>query len=164
MNTFAPQAPVTKRANTIQNAYWNSGTLVNVLVSGSQTEGRYAQLEMTLQPGAEPPMHTHTREDETFYLLEGSIEFTIGQHVFRASPGDYVLMPKNIPHSFKVLTPMARTVLTIAPAGFDQYFCDPRLAQPAESMTLPPIPQGPPPAAVIAAMVQMLDQEFGIRM
>ena len=164
MNTQETLAPVTKRAETLENAYWYGGTLANVLVDGEQTNGRYAQLEMTVQPGTEPPKHTHTREDETFYLLEGSIRFTIGEHVFTAKAGDYVLMPKGIPHSFQVLTETAKAVLTIAPAGFENYFRDPRLSVPAPALTLPPAPQGPPPAEVIQAMVQMLDQEFGVKM
>lgn len=164
MNTQQLLAPVTKRAETLENAYWYGGTLANVLVDGKQTNGRYAQLEMTVQPGSEPPVHTHTREDETFYLLEGSIRFTIGEHVFTAKAGDYVLMPKNIPHCFQVLTETAKAVLTIAPAGFENFFCDPRLSVPAPALILPPAPQGPPPAEVIQAMVQMLDQEFGVKM
>jgi quercetin dioxygenase-like cupin family protein len=164
MNTQFTQEPVTKRANTLKNAYWYAGSLVQVLVDGEQTGGRYAQVELTVQPGTEPPTHTHTREDETFYLLEGSIQFTIGEHVFTAKAGDYVLMPKNIPHSFKVFTPTAKAVMTIAPAGFENYFRHPRLTKPASLLTLPPAPQGPPPAEAIQHMVQILEQEFGVMM
>jgi quercetin dioxygenase-like cupin family protein len=164
MNPQQPQNPVTKRADNLENAYWYGGSLMNVLVDGSKTNGRYAQIEATMQPGTEPPAHTHTREDETFYLLEGAIRFTIGEHVFTAHAGDYVLMPKNIPHSFKILTPTAKAVLTIAPAGFENYFRDPRLAIPAPSLTLPPAPQGPPPAHVIETIGRMLDEEYGVKM
>lgn len=164
MNTQPTRTPVTKPANSLQQAYWYHGCLVNVLVDGSQTDGRYAQLEMTMQPGVEPPLHTHTREDETFYLLEGSVEFTIGQHMFVASPGDYVFMPRHIKHGFRVLTPTVKTILTIAPAGFEQYFIDPRSAQPATSLTLPPLPQGPPSPEAIAGMVTMLHDEFGVQL
>lgn len=161
MDTQTILAPVTKASNTIQNVFWYGGTLVNVLVTGEQTNGRYAQLEMTTQPGTEPPMHTHTREDETVYVLEGTIEYTIGEHVFTARPGDYVLLPKNIPHTFKVLTPVAKTVLTIAPAGFELYFLDPRLARPAPFPVMPPVPKGPPTAEA-RAVLQQMSQEFGV--
>ena len=53
--------------------------------------------------------------------------------------------------------------MTIAPAGFEDYFRGPQ-SIPAPSMTLPPAPQGPPPAEAIQAMVQLLDQEFGVNM
>jgi quercetin dioxygenase-like cupin family protein len=164
MNTQLTLAPVTKRGNTIENAYWYAGTLINVLVDGEQTNGRFAQIEITVRPGSEPPVHTHTREDEAFYLMEGTIRFTIGEHVFTAKKGDYVLMPKGIPHSFQVLTESAKAVLTISPAGFENYFRDPRTAKPAPTLALPPAPQGPPRAETIQAMVQMLDQEFGVKM
>ncbi|GAB3705993.1 hypothetical protein GCM10027592_39060 [Spirosoma flavus] len=154
-------APVTRQANTLQNAYWYGCALVNVLADGEQTDGRYAQLEMTLQPGIEPPTHTHTREDETYYMLDGSVQFTIGDHVFTAKPGDYVLMPKNIPHSFKVLTPTAKVVLTIAPAGFEQFFIHPSLAKPAYMLMLPPAPQGPPSPERITAL-KSVGEELGV--
>jgi quercetin dioxygenase-like cupin family protein len=164
MNTQLTEAPVTKQANTLKNAYWYNGCLINVLVDGAHTNGRYAQLEMVLQPGTEPPTHTHSREDETFYMLEGSIQFTIGEHVFTAKPGDYVVMPKGIPHNFRVLTKTAKTVMTIAPAGFENYFRDPRFAIRASMLTLPPAPQGPPSPEAIQSLVQVLDQEFGVMM
>ncbi|GAB3949127.1 hypothetical protein GCM10028805_24990 [Spirosoma harenae] len=161
MNNQEVLAPVTKQANTLRNAFWYNHALVNVLVSGEQTNGRYAQLEVTLQPGMEPPMHTHSREDETYYLLDGSIQFTIGEHVFTARKGDYVLMPKNIPHTFNVLTPTAKTVLTITPAGFEKFFCHPRLAKPAFYLTLPPAPQGPPSPEFIQALKEV-GEELGV--
>ena len=152
-----------QRGNTLENAYWYAGTLMNVLVDGEQTNGRFAQIEATIRPGSEPPTHTHTREDEAIYVMAGSVRFTIGEHVFTAKPGDYVLMPKNIPHSFQVLTETAKMVLTISPAGFENYFRHPSMAQPAPTLALPPAPQGPPPAEAIQAMVQLLDEEFGVK-
>ncbi len=156
--------PVTKSATSLDKTFWSHGSLVTVLIDGNQTEGRYAQLAMTLQPGCEPPAHTHTREDETFYLLEGSIRFTIGEHVFTANPGDYVCTPKNIQHKFEVLTSVAKIVLTITPAGFENYFQTPGLAEPATSLTLPPVPQGPPPAEAIEALIKLLDEQYAIKM
>ncbi|HLL97290.1 MAG TPA: cupin domain-containing protein [Spirosoma sp.] len=164
MNTQLAKAPEIQRGNTLKNAYWYAGTLVNVLIDGQQTNGRYAQVELTLRPGSEPPVHTHTREDEAFYLLEGSIRFTIGEHVYTAKAGDYVLLPKGIPHSFQILTETAKSVMTISPAGFEDFFRHPMVAKPAPTLALPPAPQGPPPAEAIQAMVQLLDQEFGVRM
>jgi hypothetical protein len=61
MNTQLASAPVMQRGNTLENAYWYAGTLMNVLVDGSQTNGRFAQIEVTTCPGSEPPVHTHTR-------------------------------------------------------------------------------------------------------
>ncbi|MVM33538.1 cupin domain-containing protein [Spirosoma sp. HMF4905] len=161
MNTLVPLAPLTNRANTVENAFWYAGTLMKVLVDGEQTNGRFAQIDVTTRPGAEPPLHTHTREDEAIYLLEGSIRFTIGEHVFIAKAGDYVLMPKGIPHTFQVLTETARTILTISPAGFENFFRHPSQAKPAQMPVLPPAPQGPPSAEAIQ-VAKMLAQEFGI--
>lgn len=164
MNAQLAQDPLTKRGFTLANTYWYAGTLVNVLIDGERTNGRYAQLEITTRPGSEPPPHTHAREDEAFYLLDGSIRFTVGEHVVTAKAGDYVLMPKGIPHAFQVLTETAKVILTITPAGFENYFRDPRVAQPAPTLALPPAPQGPPPAQLIQAMARMLDEEFDVQL
>ncbi|QJW89178.1 cupin domain-containing protein [Spirosoma taeanense] len=160
---FAP-APVVQRANTLKNAHWYAGTLVNVLVDGEQTNGRYAQCDITTRPGCEPPIHTHTREDEAFYLLDGTVRFTVGEHVLTAKTGDYVLLPKGIPHSFQVLSESARIILTVSPAGFENYFRHPLTSKPAPTLALPPAPQGPPPAEAIQTMVKLLEQEFGVIM
>ncbi|WP_223596794.1 cupin domain-containing protein [Neobacillus bataviensis] len=54
--------------------------------------------------GFEPPPHTHLREDETFYVLEGQITYYIDDTVIHATPGTYVYAPKGIEHTFKVNT------------------------------------------------------------
>lgn len=161
MNTLLPLAPVLKRGYTTENLYWYAGTLMNILIDGEQTDGQFAQIEVTTRPGSEPPLHTHTREDEAVFLLEGSIRFTVGDQVFTAKAGDYVLLPKGIPHTFQVLTESARTLLTISPAGFENFFRHPKLAKPAPTLALPPAPQGPSSAEAIQVL-QELAQEFGV--
>jgi mannose-6-phosphate isomerase-like protein (cupin superfamily) len=45
-------------------------------------------------------MHVHAREDETWYVLEGSILFQRGHERVIAGPGTAVLLPRGIPHGF----------------------------------------------------------------
>lgn len=101
MNAQTSPALLTKRANTVKNAYWYAGTLVHVLIDGAQTNGRYAQLELTIHPGSEPPVHTHTREEEAFYMLQGAIRFTVGEHVFTAKAGEYSCCPREFRIRFR---------------------------------------------------------------
>ncbi|MEJ7900529.1 MAG: cupin domain-containing protein [Thermomicrobiales bacterium] len=52
-----------------------------------------------LQPGEGPALHRHTY-DEAFAIGQGHAEFTIDGTVVEADPGDVVLVPAGIPHSF----------------------------------------------------------------
>ncbi len=52
-----------------------------------------------LQPGEGPALHRHTY-DEAFTIGQGHAAFTIDGVVVEADPGDVVLVPAGIPHSF----------------------------------------------------------------
>src|SRR3954465_3841738 len=49
------------------------GDTYTVLLSGEQTAGRFAMLDMVIPPGGGPPPHRHDFE-ECFRVLAGSIE------------------------------------------------------------------------------------------
>jgi quercetin dioxygenase-like cupin family protein len=52
-----------------------------------------------LQPGEGPALHRHAY-DEAFTIGEGHAAFTIDGTVIEADPGQVVLIPAGIPHSF----------------------------------------------------------------
>ena len=54
------------------------GAVFSFLARGSETDGRHALIKILVEKAAEPPVHTHTREDESYFILKGSIEYTIG--------------------------------------------------------------------------------------
>src|SRR6187397_2973199 len=62
------------------------GDLYRFLATGDETDGKYAMFEAIVPPGGGPPPHVHSREEESFYILEGEITFQIGtqRHVTRA--------------------------------------------------------------------------------
>jgi uncharacterized RmlC-like cupin family protein len=70
-------------------------------------------------------MHTHEREDEISYIIEGRVGVQIGERVEIAGPGTVVFKPRGIPHAFWNAgeTP-ARLVELITPAGFEGYFAE----------------------------------------
>jgi quercetin dioxygenase-like cupin family protein len=51
--------------------------------------------EVRTAPGDAPPPRT---EHEYFYVLEGELELTLGDHELRAPAGSWVEMPTGIPH------------------------------------------------------------------
>jgi mannose-6-phosphate isomerase-like protein (cupin superfamily) len=101
-----------------------AGQTIRCQVIGEQTGGAMAVLEATLGPGllCAPP-HMHRREDEVLVLLEGELTVQVGERVIRAAPGEFVFMPRGVRHgSWNPGSVMARYLVFISPAGFEEYF------------------------------------------
>jgi quercetin dioxygenase-like cupin family protein len=106
-------------------AFWGPGDHYTFLVTGEETNGAYFAMEAIVPPGGGPPPHIHTREDETFYVLEGEIEFVLGDDVVTATAGDFVNVPRGTVHCFRNTgTQGARLILTFTPAGIEHFFLE----------------------------------------
>ena len=93
------------------------------LVTGEDTNGKYAMWEAIVPPGGGPPPHVHSREEEGFYILEGEITFQIGEERVVATAGMFANMPVGTPHSFKNESTLpAKMLISVAPAGLEQMF------------------------------------------
>ena len=92
--------PASAGLTTGGRKYWVVGDYVDVKVSGKQTNGDFAVIETVVMPGCGPPLHTHHREHESFFVLEGEIEFTVDGKVVAAKAGSLVHGGKGIPHRF----------------------------------------------------------------
>jgi quercetin dioxygenase-like cupin family protein len=103
-------------------------SLVTVLADSTDTSGQFALLEMEGGPGAEPPLHVHRNEDELFYLLEGVLKVRRGNEEITLMPGESAFLPRNVSHTFKVMSRHVRFLNYITPGGFEAYFRD--LGQP----------------------------------
>ena len=58
-------------------------------------------------------MHTHHKEDEALYVLEGEYEIQCGDQTVRAKPGSFVFAPRDIPHNLTNVSTGPSTVLGI---------------------------------------------------
>jgi mannose-6-phosphate isomerase-like protein (cupin superfamily) len=94
---------------------------VEFLARSVDTE-RFNLAIVTVEPrrtGPEP--HAHVTEDDSFYMLEGELVFTVDGEEVTAGPGTFVLVPPGVPHGFANHTDeQARFVNVHAPAGFDR--------------------------------------------
>lgn len=94
-----------------------------VKLRGEDTNGAFAMVEQLNQPGISIPTHMHTREDETFYIAEGKVQFTVDGRDVIAEPGTTIFLPKKTPHSFKVIgDKLARVIVLVSPAGCEKLF------------------------------------------
>jgi uncharacterized protein (TIGR02246 family) len=91
--------------------------------TGETTNGAFGLLEhWMMPPGFASPYHTHHREDEAFYVLEGEVGFVCDGKWLKAGPGTYVFGPRGIPHGFKIVgSAPARMLLLCAPGGFEHF-------------------------------------------
>jgi mannose-6-phosphate isomerase-like protein (cupin superfamily) len=107
------------------DAYWFLGSLVTVKTTGEQTRGAVTVVEFVNPPGFAPPLHRHQAEDELFYLLAGTAQFRCAGQTFAAGPGDFVLLPAGLPHTFLVGPDQPlRTLQITTPSGFEQFAAD----------------------------------------
>ena len=67
-----------------------------------------------------PPIHQHADEDDSFYILDGELTFTVEDDEVVAGPGTFVLVPPGVQHTFRNDgDALVRMVNVHAPAGFD---------------------------------------------
>jgi quercetin dioxygenase-like cupin family protein len=111
------------------------GLLLTFLATGKETGGQFALLDTTVSEGHEPPPHTHSKEDETFYLLEGELILRVDEETLHAKKGDLVFLPRNVQHSWRAVID-TRLLVLITPAGLENAFM--AGTAPAASLTLPP--------------------------
>ena len=94
-----------------------------IRVHGSETGGIISVVESRDVPGGGPPPHIHHREDETFQVIEGEYEWTVGDKKFVTGKGETIFAPRGIPHTYRYLgqTP-GRLMCIITPSGFEGFF------------------------------------------
>jgi quercetin dioxygenase-like cupin family protein len=99
---------------------------LRILEDGSVTGHRIGIGEITLAPHAEgPPQHRHAAHDEGFYVVSGTVRFTVGDQVHDATSGTLVMVPPGAPHTFaNPGDEPAVMVNTFTPDLYVQYFRD----------------------------------------
>lgn len=87
----------------------------------SRDTPRFNLAVITVQPHRDGPgLHAHESEDDSFYILEGELTFTVDGDDVTAGPGTFVLVPPGVQHHFANRgDAVVRMVNVHAPAGFD---------------------------------------------
>jgi quercetin dioxygenase-like cupin family protein len=124
----------------------SSGSSTELKLEGDQADGDWAVVEWHVRAGDEPPIHTHTREDEALYVLDGAITAFVGDERIDVEAGSYAALPKDVPHGLTVRGEEARLLITLEPAGAE-YFLVPRDEGDADPERFGIMLHGPAPAA-----------------
>jgi quercetin dioxygenase-like cupin family protein len=102
---------------------WIVGDTMTLKATSERTGGSLVVLENVTAPGGGPPPHIHTREDEFWYVLDGTFEIRIGDDVHALGPGGFAFAPRGTVHNFRntAATP-SRILVGFSPAGMDGFF------------------------------------------
>jgi quercetin dioxygenase-like cupin family protein len=102
---------------------WIVGDTMTLKATDESTGGSLVFLENLTAPGGGPPPHVHTREDEFFYVLDGTFEIRIGDDVHALGPGGFAFVPRGAVHNFRNTadTP-SRILVGFTPGGMDGFF------------------------------------------
>ena len=147
------------RTAATTDTLWYFDSLAQVRVSREEGAGRLSVIELTAPRGSMPPLHVHS-EDETYYVLEGALTIFAGDRVERLKPGDSMLAPRDVPHTYVAESEGTRMLLVTE--GEHEGFVR-AVARPAEQETLPPAADAPRSPEELAAIGQVAD-EYGIRL
>jgi oxalate decarboxylase/phosphoglucose isomerase-like protein (cupin superfamily) len=109
------------------------------------------------------PRHTHTREDEAYFVLAGELEVTVGDRVFVLYAGDTLMAPRDIPHQLRNSgTSENHFLLVFSPSGFEEFVMATALPAP-DNAAAPTEPQLQGEALAIAIQnVHRLASDYGI--
>ena len=90
---------------------------------GTDTKGAYALCEYMVT--YDIPAHTHHREDEAVFVLDGAVTIRVGDELFTLDRGDFLFMPQGVPHSIQMASEESIRILALSsPSGFEYFMED----------------------------------------
>jgi len=134
-----PETTVVRKADE-GRAIWMLGGLYEVLVSSDETGGATTVMKMTMPAGMGPPPHRHPGS-ETVYVLDGTVDYHIGDETVTGGPGTIFHIPADTLERFDPTT-AASVLVTYAPGGIEKFFAE--AGEAALTRELPPPSSEPP--------------------
>jgi quercetin dioxygenase-like cupin family protein len=136
------------------------GDTYRILVTGEQTGGAFATIDMLVPPGGGPGPHAHAAFQESFFVIDGEIEVSSEESTYIARKGSYVVIPKGgVVHCFKNKSDkIAHLLCIVVPSGLEQFFLE--IGQPiAFDSFLPPPVMDPEKIKQLMAIAEKYGQQ-----
>jgi len=97
----------------------------SILIGAQDSGGRMSMIETISPPSTGPTYHSHRKEDETFYVVEGEADIWLAERVYHCKAGDHVYGPSNVFHTYRNAgAGDLKLVIVYSPGGFEQSFLD----------------------------------------
>jgi quercetin dioxygenase-like cupin family protein len=108
-----------------------------ILATAAQTSSEFTLLQVQGEPPEfGPPMHLHRDTAEAFYVLEGEYLMNVEDRQQLCPPGTFVYVPRNTPHTFKVVSAApGKKLVLFSPAAMLAYFEELAAAEAAGNAT-----------------------------
>lgn len=122
----------------ISGPVWNPGpgSQVSLLIGGTHAQGTLVILEQVMQRGGGVPLHVNRREDEFFYVIDGTYRFQVGGMPMDLGAEAYVFIPRGVPHRFTCVQD-GKMIIVCQPAAIESAFDEvDRLPKPPDAKTV----------------------------
>jgi len=121
------------------SSFWLLSDLFTFKVTGADTGGAFSVAEVNAGPELGPPPHIHRDCDESFYILEGTFDFSLAGRAFSAGGGEFVHLPKGVVHTHRAGGgASARALVIQSPAGVERFIEE--AGKPATDLSARPAP------------------------
>ena len=127
------------------DTYHLLGNLLKFLARSPDTGGAYCLVESLTAPGAGAPPNRHPADDEAFYVIDGTFEFTVEGETRSVGAGAFVRIPNGAVHAFRKVGQRPGRLLIINSPGkvHDGFFSEAGEPMPPGTTELP-APSGAP--------------------
>jgi len=96
---------------------------MRVLAAAADIADRsFSLVEFTGGEGAWTVPHLHRGFEESFFVLDGEFVFTMGDERHEATPGTYLLVPRDTPHTITAAEGGGRLLTLMVPGGHEDMF------------------------------------------
>jgi quercetin dioxygenase-like cupin family protein len=121
-SSYAHEPKVVAPGDVTETPFPGHGTFL--LSDQSGTPSGTAVLRIVLPPNTfGAPPHVHSKEDEHFYVISGTVEFLDRASTHSAGPGSLVVLPRGYLHGFWNLSDEpAEMLLVVTPGEFASFF------------------------------------------
>jgi quercetin dioxygenase-like cupin family protein len=134
-NSFNPLRVAGATSLSSEQWYWYPGHSLCIKAAGKDTGGSCMWMLVENAPREGVPFHKHLNEDESFYIISGDFEITVGDRTISGGPGTYVYGPRNVPHRWtNIGTSRAQLLNVFTPSGLESYFLEVAVPVPSSSV------------------------------
>lgn len=96
-----------------------------VKVGAEHTGGAYTLMEDNLKASFALGLHKHETHAETFYFLEGEVDFYVDGDWIKATRGTLIHVPPSVPHACRTAGGQpAKMLMIYQPSGFDLFLAE----------------------------------------
>jgi len=149
--------PITLDANKGQSLSV-VGDTYRILITGKETDGAFATIDMLIPPGGGPGPHAHAGFQESFFVVDGEIEVKSETSTYIATKGSFVSIPKGgMVHCFKNKTDkVAHLLCMVVSSGLEEFFVE--IGRPVPFGEFLPVPEMNPE---VQEKLQALAEKYG---